>query len=142
MYFKIVSNGQIVDACCGLNYCKFQKKNRIWLSCDGPDGADGIISSDGSTIYEIGETDLGTGCDHATPVEIDEETYNAVRAELIETGVLPDDEPEKPEPEGEDDQPEQEPVKKSELMLKVEELTAQVGFLTECLLEMSEIVYE
>ena len=141
MYYKIVSGGQIVDVCDGLTFVRWQKKNELFLTCDNEEDADGIISSDGSTIYLLEGAEQVGDLKYAHYAEIDEETYNSLREQLIENGMLDDPKEDPPAAEeGGNTEPSQ-PVAKSEERQLIESLQAQVDMLTECILEMSELVY-
>ncbi|MCD8198382.1 MAG: hypothetical protein LUE24_14680 [Lachnospiraceae bacterium] len=148
MYYKIVSDGEIVDVCSGLNYVRRQSKNGIWLAC-GEENATGITTSDGSTIYLLEGAEEIDGYEYTTATEIDEETYEELRQELIDNGVLADTD----SGTGTDDSESSEDtttetVKKSKALLLAEQLQEELAALTEqnemlleCLLEMSEVVY-
>jgi len=137
LYYKIISEGAIVDACDGMSYVRWQAKNRIFLSCDAAD-ADGVITSDGADIYLLTGADPVEGVAYATISEITEEEYIALREEL-DAGdeiVEPDAEP--------DTDPDDSGPGKTRLRLleeRVAELSAANAMLTECILEMSEVVY-
>lgn len=128
MFYKIVSNGEIIDVADGLTYCFFQTKNGIWLCCDDGSRADGIVSSDGSAIYQLETARYDAGLKVVKVVEIDEGTYNELREKLIESGVITDivPEPELEDPAADD----QEPVAKSALMIRVEKLEAKLDYLS------------
>ena len=51
-YYKIISDGIIVDAVENPTYVRYQEKNRIWLTCT-EQLAQGLVASDGSEIYLI-----------------------------------------------------------------------------------------
>ena len=87
MYYKIVSGGQIVDVCDGLNFVRWQKKNSLFLACSNEAEAGGIISSDGSTIYLLEGAEQVNDLAYAHYAEIDEDTYNSLREQLIENGT-------------------------------------------------------
>lgn len=140
MYYKIVSGGQIVDVCAGLTFVRWQKKNSLFLACSTEAEAGGIISSDGSTIYLLEGAEQVNDLTYARYAEIDEETYNSLREQLIENGILEDPKADPPITEEENTET-SEPVAKSEERKLIESLQAQVDMLTECILEMSEYVY-
>lgn len=140
MYYKIVSGGQIVDVCDGLNFVRWQKKNSLFLACSNEAEAGGIISSDGSTIYLLEGAEQVNDLAYAHYAEIDEDTYNSLREQLIENGILDDPKEESPSTEEENTET-SEPVAKSEERQLIESLQEQVNMLTECILEMSELVY-
>lgn len=130
MYYKIIYNGLVVDACDGLNFVKFQEKNRIYISC-GEAEAEGIVSSKGDQIYLLNRSGETV---YATYTEITKEEYDELREELDAGDSIPDD--------SGDTEPDT-PAKTRLQMLEeqVTELTQVNGMLIECILEMSEIVY-
>ena len=71
-------------------------------------------------------------CAYATYTEITKEQYDELRAELIDGGTIEDDT---------DDGRGQEPVKRAEWLERLETLENMNAMLTECILEMSEIIY-
>lgn len=132
MYYKIIYNGFVVDACDGLNFVRFQEKNSIFLSCEEEE-ADGIVSSNGSEIFLL--NDIGSGeTVYATYVEITKEEYDVLRDELDAGDSVPED--------SGDEEPDT-PAKTRLAILEetVAELSQTNWMLVECLLEMSEIVY-
>ena len=133
MYYKIISDGLIVDACSGLNYVKWQERNRLFLSCE-ESGADGIVSSDGSQIYLLSGTPDIEDLPHATFTEITLEEYTEIRKELIDGGAIDTDGAD-PEEEARQE------FNRSEILKRMEELEAQNMILIECIMEMSEVVY-
>lgn len=141
MFYKIVSNGQIVDVCDGLTFVRLQKRNSIFLHCSNEAEATGIISSDGSTIYLLEGAEPVNDLAYATYTEITEEQYIDLREQLVENGMLDNPKDEPPAAEEDDGTETTEPVAKSEDRKLIESLQAQVDMLTECILEMSEYVY-
>ena len=131
MFYKIVSNWKIVDACTEIHYVRWQAAHQIFLSCDAT-WADGILTSDGAYVYLIEGADTIQDLPYATFSEITEEQYNEIMEELDRGDPIDDD----TEPSGES-----EPVVKHELVERLESLEQQNEMLLECLLEMSEIVY-
>lgn len=141
MHYKIISGGQIIDACESLNYVRWQDKNRLFIGCTS-EWADGLISSDGSEIYILdGARPLDLPADAAyqtvTYEEITPEEYQEIRDELDagQAIVIPDAE----EPSGEDSPKPQ--TRLAQLEDQVAELADQNAMLIECILEMSEVVY-
>ncbi len=134
MYYKIVSDGLIVDACDGMRFVRWQERNRMMLSCDEA-GADGILTSDGSTVYLIEGGLVMDGYATATYEEITQEEYEELRAEIDAGEEIPN--PDEPDPE-----PEEGPKTRLQaLEEQVAELSQTNWMLIECLLEMSEVVY-
>lgn len=131
MFYKIVCDGKIIDACTVLNYVKWQDRNHIFMSCDAYD-ADGIVSSNESEIYLFEDADMTGDYKYVTYAEITEDVYYEILDELDKGDPIDDD----PQDEGET-----EPVVKHELIERLESLEEMNGILTECILEMSEVVY-
>lgn len=110
-------------------YVRWQISNGMMVRSD-PEDAQGVISEDGNSVYLIGGH-MPHGIKEPYAEEITEEEYDVIHGE--------DPEDEDPDiPEG-DDTP---PMTRAELTAKVAELEEQNAMLTECLLEMSEIVYD
>ena len=133
MYYKIINDGMIIDACDGLMFVKWQEKNNLFLNCAESD-ADGILASDGSRIYLLEYADDIADLPRVSYVEITQEDYEEIREALIDGGAI----------DGGDLDPEEqgrEETKKAEWLSRLEELEAQNEMLLECLLEMSEVVY-
>lgn len=142
MYYKIVSGGEIVDVCDSLTFVRWQSKNGMFLNCKSASAAAGIVSSDGSTIYLLDGAEQVSGLEYAAYSEISAEEYESLREQLIENGVLSDQETGAAEESSADDTTgTTETVKKSTLLVQVEALQAQVELLTECLLEISGLIY-
>ena len=133
MYYKIISDGLIVDACSELNYVRWQERNRLFLSCEQA-GADGFVSSDGSQIYLLEDTADIEDLPHATFTEITLEEYTEIRNELIDGGAIDVDTTD-PEEEARQE------FNRSEILKRMEELETQNMILLECIIELSEVVY-
>lgn len=139
MYYKIISQGQIIDATPDdqLNYVRWQKKNGLFLNCEA-EQADGIISSGGSEIYllEDAQAEHFPETPTVTLVEITEEEYLQIRDELDAGNEIAN-------PGGNEQQSDDSPAKTRMAQLEslVADLQAQNDMLAECLMEMSEIVY-
>lgn len=131
MFYKILCDGKIVDACTVLNYVKWVDRNQIFVSCTASD-ADGIVSSDGSEIYLFETADMSGDYKYVSYAEITEDVYYEILEELEKGKPIDDD----PEPN-----PDIEPVVKDELIERLESLEEMNDILTECILEMSEIIY-
>ena len=100
--------------------------------------AEAIVSLDGSQIWQMqGRADMGLD-NGMTAVEIYGTEYDEIM-ENLDPVDPEDDNPVIPEPD-EGEEPEV-PLTRAELTAKVAELEEQNAMLTECLLEMSEIVY-
>lgn len=142
--YKIIKNNTVIDVQQTLSYVKYQLKNNLLLSCPQPQ-AQGILSSDNSVVWHLeGLPNFPvSGYDTVSAVEIDAEEYQALHQQLFGDGG--GEQP--PLEEGEEESVR--PVPPSiELVEKVTALTDQISalqaqnnMLTDCLLEMSEVVY-
>ncbi len=112
-------------------YVRRQSNGAIVL-CDEA-FAQGIVSKDGTVIYQLdGKSPIGIdGCSTAYQI------YGTEYDELIRD--VPDTEDDTPELPP--DTPEDKILTRAELTARVQELEAQNAMLTDCLLEMSEVVY-
>ncbi len=112
-------------------YVRRQSNGAIVL-CDEA-FAQGIVSKDGTVIYQLdGKAPIGIdGCSTAYQI------YGTEYDELIRD--VPDTEDDTPELPP--DTPEEKILTRAELTARVQELEAQNAMLTDCLLEMSEVVY-
>lgn len=112
-------------------YVRRQSNGAIVL-CDEA-FAQGIVSKDGTVIYQLdGKAPIGIdGC--STAYQIYGTEYDELIREVPDTE---DDTPELPP-----DTPEEKILTRAELTARVQELEAQNAMLTDCLLEMSEVVY-
>lgn len=52
MYYKVIYNGQVIDALDRLSFVKYLPKHNIMVNCTENE-AQGIISSDGSHIWHV-----------------------------------------------------------------------------------------
>ena len=133
MYYKIISGGTVVDAAIGLNYVRWQEKNSLWLTC-GESDAQGIVNSNGEDIYLLSGADPMDGYSYAAVAEITEEEYISIREELDAGAEIVD-------PGEPDTDPSSAKTRLQQLEEQVAALQGVNDMLTECLLEMSEIVY-
>ena len=148
MYYKILLDGQIVDAAEELSYVGWQEKNGILLSCDA-EKASGILSSDCSVIWHLAslpEFPVGE-YDTVTAAEIGEDEYLRLKAQL--GGEEPDEEPEENGEEHEDETVEEETEEEevlsgmtsTQLLIEIGRMKREIELLEECLLEVSQILY-
>lgn len=150
MFYKILQGNTVIDAIANVQYVVFQERNRLNL-IGKKEEAFGILSSDTSTIWHLEDlAPIPEGSDYETveAVEITEEEYTALRKELDAGNVVEDEDPEADAPDqGETEEPEvvmtptEMRLRINELTTTVEALTAEKDMLTECVLELSAIVY-
>ena len=83
MFLKIVKNTTIVDAMQTLKYVRQNTKNKTIITCE-PELANGIVSSDGSTIWHLeGLPKFATGnYETVTAIEVCEDEYNSIQKSL------------------------------------------------------------
>ena len=146
-YYKIVRDGQAVDA--GFTFLRWDARLNRLMGCD-PHEAHYIQSMDGMTTYRVGWLNpLPDGAPMMEVCEaaiISEGEYSDLMA-VLESGETV------PEPEGDEPQPDAEPEDSTESAVEKKPMTVQemreriaaqdatIQMLTDCLLEMSEIVY-
>lgn len=148
-HYRLVSNGLIVDAISESDALWIVENRHNYSTYIGArENAFGILSSDGGTVYHLaGKPVFHDFPNYADAVleEISEDEYERLREELIANGAIEPPGQEARETDGEPEGDAEPTVKKSAAILalekQVEELSAQNEMLTECLLEMSEIVY-
>lgn len=149
MYYKIIRDGQVVDA--GEMWLRWQHKNRIMLHCD-PSEAQFVMAYDGSAIYRVqwlnpAPAEAGT-YEVVEAAIIDKQEYLDLRAVLDDGETVPVPEPVVPEPDLPPEPEIREELPETERKMTVEEMRQriksqdeQITLLTECILEMSGIIY-
>lgn len=145
-YYKVIRDGTVIDA--NEIFLRWQTKNKIMLACEMED-AQFIQSHDGDNIWRVPW--LNPAPEEAGSYEtveaalIERQEYLDLRAVLDDGETVPEPEPVQPEPtpEPEPDVPEdgERPLTVQQMREKISDLEAQNAMLTECLLEMSEVVY-
>ena len=110
-------------------YVMFQTRNNKLIRCSER-LAQGILDVTGSTIYQLSERPLLPDEPDRTAVIITQAEYDELSQDYPEPNPQPDD--------LEQDDP---PLTVGEMRAKLAEQEATISMLTECLLEMSEIVY-
>ena len=127
--YKIIYNNMIIDVMKKLKYCKYVKIAKRTLLCD-PTSANCIVSSDGSQVYHIsGTLAMPDTYKSVQIVEIDQEEYDYLCSLTIQENPIP--------AEPQDDELDDPVVLKQ----RVNELQNEVEMLTNCILEMSTIIY-
>ena len=151
-YYKVISNGVVIDA----NYIwlKWQTKHRILLGCEAHE-ANYIQSSDQEKVWRVQwlnpvPADAPT-FETVEAVEITEEEYLEIRKQLDDGfEVVPEEIPEEEIPEDTPiEVPSVEVMTPEEMRRKIVHLEAALAeqaktndILTECLLEMSAVIYD
>ncbi len=113
-------------------WIKYQQRNQMIVRCDEEE-AQGILSPD-EQGYFFKEGIMPRGVKEIYYIEITKEEYD-----VLNQGLLAED-PEDTSPEV-SEEPEEPILSRAELTAKVAELERQNEFLSECLLEISEVVY-
>ena len=152
-YYKVISNGAIIDA--NYTWLKWQTKHHILLGCE-PHEANYIQSSDQSKVWRVQwlnpvPADAPT-FETVEAVEITEEEYLEIRKQLDDgfEVVVPEEIPEEEIPEDTTiEAPSVEVMTPEEMRRKIVYLEAALAeqaktneVLTECLLEMSALIYD
>lgn len=159
-YYKVIANGNVIDA--NFVFLKWQEKHNILVGCDASE-AHFIQSSDQQQVWRaawLNPVPKGAGeYETVNAVEITEEEYIELKEQLDLGNVV--EEPEKPEEsspsEGSSGEPDESGNEEtSETVMTAEEMRRKIvlletqlaeqkehnEFLEECLLEISEVVYE
>lgn len=143
VYYKLVTGGRIVDAIRSdtANWIIENRRNYSLYSGE-QEFAHGVEATDQHCVYHI----LGTPVFHDYPefetvelVEIDEAEYTDIMADILAERMANEPEPLPAEEPGEPEQ-----IAKTRVQMLEEQIAALTeanDMLTECLLEMSEIVY-
>lgn len=127
--YKIIYQDMIIDVIKKPKYCKYLQRANRTLLCDKT-SANCIVSSDGSQVYHLsGTLDMPDTYKSVQLVEIDKDEYDYLCSLTIQENPIPVDQ--------EDDELDDPEVLKQ----RVAELQSEVQMLTECILEMSTIIY-
>ena len=126
--YKIIYQNMIIDVMNKIKYCKYIKLANRTLLCDKT-SANCIVSSDGSQVYHIkGTLEVPTNYKSVEIVEIDKEEYDYLCSLTVQENPIPVDL----------DNSLDDPIV---LKQRVSELQNEVNMLTECIIEMSTILY-
>lgn len=146
-YYKIIKNGHVVDV--GSSFLKWNERWGQPYYC-GVDDAQFVQGLDGNTLYRASwmrepPTEAAVNYIEAD-IEFTDPAEYEYTLELLNEGeevVVPEPEPEpepKPELEPEPEEPEA-LMTISQMRQTIENMTATVDMLTDCILEISEILY-
>lgn len=143
MYYKIIQNNMIIDV--GFVFLKWNTTYHRLFICD-PKEVQFVQSSDELTLYHCQWMKTppaeATGYVTADVIIISKEEYDTLKEQLDIDGEIeiPDEPvpvpPSEPEPE-----PAQ-PMSAAEMRQIILQQKEQIALLTDCILEMSEVVYE
>lgn len=90
MYVKIIYNSVVIDIIKDPKWVIWVKRSGRFLETDSMT-ANGIVSSDGSNVYNISGCDKFAGREEeskvVTPVEISESEYNCLRSQIVEKTI-------------------------------------------------------
>ncbi|HAU85033.1 MAG TPA: hypothetical protein DCW90_05920 [Lachnospiraceae bacterium] len=79
MYFKILFNDRLIDLLENPLYVKYQKANDVFLVCSLAE-AEGVISSDGNTIWHVDTfPSMDTDIDSVTMERIDKYQFDQLK---------------------------------------------------------------
>ena len=146
-YYKIIKDGMAVDA--GFTFLRWDDRHGRLMGCDAQE-AHFIQSGDGHTVYRAGwlnpvpDTVKGR-FETVVAAIIDRQEYEDLRAVLDSGETVPEPTEEETLPDetpAETEETESEkPMTVQQMREKIAAQEASIAMLTECLLEMSEIVY-
>ena len=126
--YKIIYQNMIIDVMNKIKYCKYVRIANRTLLCDKT-SANCIVSSDGSQIYHIKNTEMiPENYKSVEIVEIDKEEYDYLCSLTVQEQPIPVDL----------DTSLDDPIV---LKQKVIDLNKEVAILTECILELTNIIY-
>ena len=145
-YFKVIIDGNVVDV--GTVFLKWNNGKHHMYLC-GLNEAQFVQGLDGNTAYRDDWLKAYEGKPspfiQAKVIIIDATEYDELRALLEDGEDIPEPPAPAPEPEPEpDEEPKPEPdnpMTIAEMRQHVADMVEQVEMLTECILEMSEVVY-
>lgn len=157
-YYKIIADGNVIDA--NFVFLKWQKKHNILVGCNASE-AHFIQSSDQQKVWRVAwlnPVPKGAGAyETVNAIEITEEEYIELRKQLdLGETVVEIETPIDPEPNEEDLGSSDDNNETGEVVMTAEEMRRKIlslenqlteqkehnEFLEECLLEISEVVYE
>lgn len=127
---SVISAEQLQDPV----YVCYQTINKIAVRCSEVK-AQGVLSADGSQIYRLNGRSAMPG-NYLMAEEISQSDYDALILEL----EIPDEPPEEDEQDKQDSG--SNVMTAAEMREKIIDLTQQIEFLGDCLLEMSEVIYD
>ena len=104
MYYKVIKNNSVVDALINPSYVYRNPKNGVVMRCSNAEDGLGVISYDGSTVYQIkGRSPLHGDYEEVYLEEITETEYLELRE------IFDSYEPENPDEGGTENPPEENP---------------------------------
>ena len=131
-WFKIIEDGETKTAVEYDSPVWVRMKNGILLRCSEGQ-AQGILHSDGATVFQLdGKAPITGRVINKLAVEITMTEYERIINEDYDDEDIPD-------PDPEEDPEEQMTIR--QMRERIKELTESNEMLTECILEMSEIIY-
>lgn len=143
MFFKVIQNDNVVDV--GFLFLRWDEKYNRFFICDDSVGQFALSSITEKIYFDMWmkpSSDDATGYESAKVVVIGQLEYDDLYNQLQEGEDIPIN-PE-PEPEPDDTEPdpdESTPMTIAEMREFISEIAEQMSLLTECILEMSEVVY-
>lgn len=147
-YYKIIRDGNVVDA--AFTFLRWDERHNRLMGCE-PKDAQFVQSYDGGSVYRVEWLNpvpeaLKDRFETVEAALIEKQEYLDLRAVLDDGETVPEPEPVQPEPTPEPepgpDVPEAEkPMTVQQMREKIAEQDATIQMLTDCILEMSEVVY-
>lgn len=87
-FYKVIKDGLIVGVCTNDDFRRYQAKHRIIIVSD-PDRVE-AVDCGGTLYHDTWMEEPGFSCETATVIEITEEEYDDLKAQL-DSGDIPDD---------------------------------------------------
>lgn len=149
-FYKIIRDGEVVDA--AFTFLQWNERHSCMMACE-PRDAQFVQSYDGESIYRVAwlnpvSGELAERYETVETAMIDRQEYEDLRAVLDDGETVPlppetEEPPDKPpeEPPEEPEEPGERPMTVQEMRDKIREQEEMLQILTECVLEMSEVIY-
>lgn len=144
--YKIVQNNTVIGVCTSSDLRVFQQKHQILLLCYEDDAQ--YICVDDRYYHDMWMKPITTDkvpYEMAEVVVIEEEEYERLKALLDDEEEVVEETPEEPPVEEPVEEPSPEPeervLSRVELMEQNKAMQTQIDMLTECLLEVSMMLY-
>lgn len=146
-YYKIIKDGEVVGV--GTRFLKWFLRSKGYYYCNF-DSAECVQDDVGDALYHVSWMHESPSAAYIVPVaeieEIDYTEYDELYNQLDDGEAIPIPEPEPepeptPEPEPDEGEDKETPMTIAEMREKISEQEGMISMLTDCILEMSEILY-